>query len=194
MNKNQKLYQLFNNKGNYNLKISHMTKQNGKTQSTQHKHYKNLMHKKQNQYIKGTGMNKKEFLNKANQRTLSKTEIVIDIDEPLTKELNLKESAYAVNQMLTKKQDPNLKKELRKAGHKKHKVYYTGSKGYHIHIECTKLPMYQRRKRDEIRHNVIRFTGGDELIKGTHMIQIKKEKHWRTGNLKEEVTFNARRN
>lgn len=185
--KEQHLYHLYNNLGNKDLKVSHMWKdKNNNTKSTKHIRYEEIMHHKRDEYIKKAGMTRKEFIDKVNQRTIIDNEIIIDIDEALEENLTLKDTAEVVNKIL---QQEELKDILYKYGYKGHKAYKSGGKGYHFHIYCKTLSLKSSRERRKLRENIINACGGDVLIKGGHTIQLEYAKHWRTGNIKEEVNF-----
>lgn len=62
-------------------------------------------------------------------------------------------------------------------------VFFTGSRGYHIHI------FFSKEISDEDRLNIINFFGADPQINSTHMIALEYAPHWKSGKIKEEINY-----
>lgn len=146
--------------------------------------YEKLLELDDNDYIKEAYCTKKTFLEKASHRSILDIELVIDIDEP--KPFNNNEEK-ARNTVI----------KLKSRGIKNIKCYKTGSKGYHIHIIFKELALYRHEKGginkiiDE-KQRVLKYLGGD-LLKSSHRtgIALEHAKHWKSGKVKEEVSFNG---
>jgi len=107
------------------------------------------------------------FLDKANNRQILPTEIVLDIDRPITQE--------ELNKICD---------TLRKANEQFY-CYFTGSKGYHIHIWNQKYALHEQRVRKKAKQKIIEKFGS-ELLKSSEnvMIAIAGQPHWKTGKKK----------
>lgn len=125
--------------------------------------------------------NENEFwrLDKANNRGLFPCEIVLDLDleKGETKE-QIKERFENVCKILTEKDY-------------KFYGYFSGSKGYHIHMIFYELVQYPHKKK-EFREYFIKLFGAD-LMKSSakSMIALEATPHWKTGIPKQLVKYNA---
>lgn len=114
-------------------------------------------------------------INSATHRTLLKNEVVLDFDPEKDQSLNdLTRKVILVC------------KELK---HKKldYECYFTGSRGYHIHIFIKDMLFIEDKyKRQEYRVNIIKFFGA-EIQKNTENVAIALEgvPHWKSGKVKE---------
>lgn len=119
-----------------------------------------------------------EDLEKATHRTLLSNEVVLDFDpelnqsfEDLTKKV--KKACY----YFKKKDLPYL-------------CYFTGSRGYHVHVFVKALFFKDRETRRQFRVNLIKFFGA-ELQKNSEGTAIALEgvPHWKTGKPKERCEW-----
>ena len=110
---------------------------------------------------------KVEFIEKANNRTILKNEIVLDVDEnPTIEKFN------------------KICDSLDKRGYS-YKGYFTGSKGYHIHVNDDMLLSFGRVARETMKLNLIRKYGCDEQKAHERcMIALEHAPHWKTGKRK----------
>lgn len=111
-----------------------------------------------------------ESLSKMNVRQILPCEIVLDMDNDVS-EKKLNEICDA----------------LEKCGFP-YKAYFTGSKGYHIHIFDNDLVSYSEQSRQKIRHFLISKFGCD-MMKASEktMIALEDVPHFKTGNPKRIV-------
>jgi P4 family phage/plasmid primase-like protien len=115
-----------------------------------------------------------KFIEKVNNRTLLTNEIVIDLD------LKINETIAQL-----KKRYTNTLQQLKADGYK-FEAYFTGSKGYHIHLFFTKLATLKKNDREKLRGVIIEKYNGDLQKKiDKCMIALENTPHWKTGNLKE---------
>lgn len=111
-----------------------------------------------------------EFLGNANCRQILPYEIVLDMDDDVS-EKKLNEicdglDAYGFS----------------------YKAYFTGSKGYHIHIFDDVLKKYEKVTRQKIRHYLISKFGCDtQKASENTMIALEDTPHFKTGNVKSMV-------
>ena len=106
------------------------------------------------------------FLANANHRQLLPIEIVLDLDEnPTLEQMN------------------NICEELEKSGWR-YQAYFTGSRGYHIHIQNNKLFSLNKRLKEQYRLNIILEYRADCHKKNDVMIAIENTSHWKTGKVK----------
>jgi len=111
------------------------------------------------------------FLEKANHRSILPIEIVLDMDE--------KPSMKKVNKIIN---DLHLPDE-------KLKLYFTGSKGYHIHIMFHRMLNYNLNKRNAFRLlKCKKYNCDEQKIEGS-MIAVENMPHWKTGNKKELIDY-----
>lgn len=111
------------------------------------------------------------FLANANHRQILPCEIVIDLDEnPTPEKLN------KICDSLEEK-------------HAHYKAYFTGSRGYHIHIIEPKMNqnINDKRKKEAIREWIIKEFGGDLHKKCEVMVALENTPHWKTGMKKSVV-------
>ena len=114
-----------------------------------------------------------EFLGKVNNRTMLNPEIVLDIDD--NPEINL----------------PKILKELDKLNYY-YKVFFSGSKGYHIHLIFYDLQNYTRNFRENLRMFFINKFGCDTMKKSDKsMIALEYAPHWKTGVIKKLIKSNC---
>jgi len=113
-------------------------------------------------------------LARANNRTLFSNEVVLDFD------LGKQETSEALLERVKA-----ATKTLREKGIR-FKVYFTGSKGYHIHIISYEINGVPK----SFYLWFIKHFGGDTMIANkNHMIALENAPHWKTGNKKEEVNI-----
>lgn len=110
------------------------------------------------------------FLDKVNHRQILPFEIVLDIDDnPSKKNLNL----------ICDKLDSLLCKYI---------AFFTGSKGYHIHIKEKDLLFISPQQREKLRETMILYFKCDIAKKSEKsMIALENVPHWKTGKLKKRV-------
>lgn len=112
------------------------------------------------------------FIEKCNNRSILKNELVLDIDLP-TDEAKIK-----MIEITTKL------KELKVP----FKCYFTGSKGFHIHCFKRSWIYMNKLKREQEKSDIIEVLGCDKMkAKDYVMIAIEGVPHWKTGNKKELV-------
>lgn len=118
-----------------------------------------------------------EYLSKINNRTSFETEIRIDLDPPN----NTKEK---VKEIIQKLRDYELNTN--------YKIFFSGSRGYHIHIIEPELALISNRyEREKKKRFLLRKLGADEqLASEKHMLALEYVPHWKTGILKKEVEIN----
>ncbi len=68
-------------------------------------------------------------------------------------------------------------------------VFWTGSRGYHIHIEEPELNLLEdRSQRERIRKYLLKKVGADLMLASEkHLIAIPNIPHWKSGNPKELI-------
>jgi len=113
-------------------------------------------------------------IEKATHRTLLKNEVVLDFDPEKGEELN--DVARRVIKVC---------KELKRKK-LKYECYYTGSRGYHIHIFIKDMFFIEdKNKRREFRSNIIKFFGAEvqKNSEGT-AIALEGVPHWKSGKIK----------
>lgn len=105
-----------------------------------------------------------EFLNKANCRQVLPCEIILDVDDEITEErIKL------------------ICDDLENYGFN-YKAYFTGSKGYHIHIFDDGLVKYSEKSRHKIRLYLISKHKCDpHIASGNVLIAIEDMPHFKTG-------------
>ena len=107
------------------------------------------------------------YLDIANHRQIFKDEIVLDMDD------DVRESTLRTNVNRLNSRDLLFK------------VYFTGSKGYHIHVQDKRLIPLRKLQREYIREMMIIDFGCDLMKKSEgHGIAIEERPHWNTGNIK----------
>ncbi len=108
-----------------------------------------------------------KFLNKANCRQVLPCEIILDMDNEISKErLNV------------------ICDDLDKYNFN-YKAYLTGSKGYHIHIFEDELTKYSEQSRQKIRHYLISKHNCDtHIASGNVLIAMENMPHFKTGKTK----------
>jgi len=114
---------------------------------------------------------------KPKHRTILKNEIIIDLDEDPKIITPLKTIAKNIHLKL-------------KEENTKHAVYFTGSKGYHIHIYDNEMLWmdYEQRKQHRTKTCKKFLTNYDPLVcNENHMIAIEFENHWKTGKPKTPI-------
>ena len=114
-----------------------------------------------------------KFLEKANNRQIFPAEIVLDMDDDVS-ELRLN----------------SICDDLEKYGFN-YKAYFTGSKGYHIHVFDDELTKYSVQSRRKIKHFLIaKYNCDTQKASENTLIAIEDVPHWKTGNLKKLVREN----
>jgi len=116
-------------------------------------------------------------IKKANNRQILECEIILDVDpEKDETPMQIKQRTKNIIDSLNESNIP-------------HKAFFTGSKGYHIHIIVPRLPFYDPRIRKIIRERMIKFYGCDiQKASDNTMIAMEHCPHWKTGNKKEVVS------
>lgn len=111
------------------------------------------------------------FLERVNHRQMLKCEFILDMDDDTSAELLKSICKY-------------IKHELGLS----YEAYFTGSKGYHIHVIDPKLILYNDNDRKLIRDRIIAKFNCDRMkaVEST-MIALEGCKHWKTGNFKEKI-------
>lgn len=111
-----------------------------------------------------------DFLRRANNRTILRPEIVLDLDENPTKK--------ALNKICD---------DLDIYG-ARYKAYFSGSRGFHVHILVPELVFLPRTSREGLRAFLIRKYGADFIKKSERvMIALENVAHYKTGQQKELV-------
>jgi hypothetical protein len=109
------------------------------------------------------------WLGHCNNRQILPHEIVIDLDDnPTVEKLNI------------------ICDELENKGHK-YKAYFTGSKGYHIHVTSIDYFYLNKRLKEQVRLDMIQEFGGDTHKKNEVMIALEDVSHWKTGQSKKMI-------
>ena len=105
--------------------------------------------------------------NKANHRQIWKDEVILDKDEGATEEwFNMACDGLDMYPF-------------------DYKGYFSGSKGYHIHIKCPKIAFMPRWEREEFREKFIIAFKCDKMKKSDNcLIARENMPHWKTGVLK----------
>lgn len=174
------LFHLQNDLGNNDLEIclSGKTREGNIWFSKRYKLF-NLMHLNPSDLISTDTQDKIKkpiwwFIQNATHRSILDIEIVIDIDDKGEYE-SIKDKAIDIIK--------NLKKNFSDT---QFKVYFTGSKSYHIHIfiqEFRDIPI-----RDELKKTFLAdFVEADALKVGKNMIALEGAPHYKSGQIKEEV-------
>jgi hypothetical protein len=117
-------------------------------------------------------------IEKATHRTLLANEVVLDYDpEPHESFEDVTKKVKKVCYDLKQKNIPYI-------------CYFTGSRGYHIHLFIKKMFFMDKEKRKEFRTNLIKFFGA-ELQKSSDgsPIALDEVPHWKTGKLKTRCDF-----
>jgi len=114
----------------------------------------------------------------ATHRTILKNEVVLDFDPE--KGQSFDDLTYKVR---------NVCKDLRRKG-VEYFCYFTGSRGYHVHIFVYDMFSMGREERRAFRVNIIRFFGA-ELQKSSEGTAIALEgvPHWKSGKVKLRCDF-----
>jgi len=115
-------------------------------------------------------------LETANNRSILTSEIVLDYDPP--KDATKEESLAGAKEIAVK---------LNNMGFQ-FKYYFSGSKGYHFHLQFPDLIFYNRNERENIRSTFINMFKCDLIKKSERtMIALENVPHWKTGNKKIEA-------
>lgn len=116
----------------------------------------------------------------ANNRQIFACELVIDLD-PNTNE--------TIEDMQNKLKE--IVKDLRKR-QVKYKIFFSGSRGYHIHCIIPYLLFMPQNKRTKYRESILRKYNADVAKKSEKtMIALEYAPHWKTGMEKIEVMENG---
>jgi len=107
------------------------------------------------------------FLERVNNRTCTPCEIFLDLDQNI--------SENTLNWICDTLEDYGFS----------YKAYFTGSKGFHIHVMIPELTNFPRFYREKIRAFLINKLKCDGLKKSEgHMVAVENCPHWKTGNTK----------
>lgn len=115
-----------------------------------------------------------EWLGLVNNRQILPTEIVLDFDNQPTIE--------QMNWVCDKLNILNIK----------YLAYFTGSKGYHIHIKDKQLATMTKQEKEYVRSKLIDSLGADMHKKSEVMIALEDAPHWKTGKLKTKIRRSER--
>ncbi len=112
------------------------------------------------------------FLDTANNRTILPYELIIDLDDEPTIE-----------------QVKQICKRIDELYRFQYKIYHTGSKGYHIHINIPQLLKINPEERRTMRKAFISKIQGADMLKNSErvMIALENAPHWKTGKPKKEI-------
>jgi len=114
------------------------------------------------------------WLERVNNRTILPFEIVLDIDDDKS-EKNMNRICDSIDKYGLS-----------------YKAYFSGSKGYHVHIHSKVMAEYSKLYRERIREFLIKKFDCDGLKKReSHLIALEDCPHWRTGNMKTLVRCNG---
>ena len=173
------LHYLFNNLGHYDLELSRMVL--GIWQKWEL--FRNLIGKDNVHWEYYT------------ERTIAPCEVVLDYDDykcPICSELTSKLCCpncknvinKQVRRELIKKEVYEIVKRLDANG-LRYKMYFSGGKGYHIHLIFPNLLNYSKYARQKRKVEIIKAYGG-ELLKAGNRVMIMREgsKHRKTGKKK----------
>lgn len=112
------------------------------------------------------------FLGTVNNRTILSPEIVLDIDKDPEKNL------------------PKILKGLDELNYH-YQVFFSGSRGYHIHLFFYDLPNYTKYRRGDLRLFFINKFKCDAMKKSEgSMIALEYAPHWKTGQIKTLIKSN----
>lgn len=106
------------------------------------------------------------FLSQANNRQILEPEIVLDMDD--------NPNEQSLNEICDFLENLNVH----------YKAYFTGSRGFHVHIIDPELALFDKREREAIRAWLIKKTGCDLMKAHEVMIALEDAPHWKTGNPK----------
>lgn len=107
------------------------------------------------------------FLSKANNRTSFPCEIILDLD----KDISEKKLDFICNTL--------------ENYWFRYKAYFSGSKGYHVHVLIPELATYPKWKREKIKEFLISKVDCDLMKKSeSSMIALENCPHWKTGKIK----------
>jgi len=114
------------------------------------------------------------FLSRVDNREILPCEIVLDVDERISEEY--------VHWICENIEDY----------HFQYIAYFTGSRGFHIHIYVKELAFHSRYERENIRSFLIQKFGCDGMKKSDKcMIAMEDCPHWKTGIKKTMVRASA---
>lgn len=115
-------------------------------------------------------------LAQANHRTLFNNELVLDVD-PIKGE---KEGHIY-------KRFKSILERLNDEGYE-YTAYFTGSRGYHIHMFFDELALFSKYKREKTREYILKEYHCDLMKKGdAMMIAMEFTKHWKSGKPKTTI-------
>lgn len=153
-----KLFEVANKYGDFRLAHSYLDKRNGHIKW--HKHRSVLECSESDE-----GINWME--NKANHRQIYLFEVVLDKDEGATLEW-FNDACDALDYYPYE-----------------YKGYFSGSKGYHIHIKVPKLVFMSKEEREKFREGFITAFGCDKMKKSDNCLIAREDvPHWKTGIMK----------
>ena len=159
--KKQFLDFLYNNLGETNLRVFYAWREGEEKKFSKWVRYEDILHNPERYTW---------ILDKCNNRTILKCEIVIDIDEASPFD-SLKEKLDFVLDDLKNK-----------------RMYYSpycSNKGYHVHIIFPELIDLKKNERQKIREGIIEKYGSDlHLASDNAPIALEGEAHWKSGKIK----------
>lgn len=134
-------------------------------------------------------LHEREWIERANNRTLLKNEIVLDYDRVITEEDVLKQGDILATITWCEKNNYQ------------YAVYHTGSRGVHFHIFINNLAFMKSHYRNETRKQIIarfcgsnafipNFSGDYQKISDKVPIALEGAKHWKTGKPKVLIKSN----
>ena len=114
-----------------------------------------------------------EWLGLVNNRQILPCEIVLDLDNNPTIQLlnNICDKLDALEENYI--------------------AYFTGSKGYHIHMKHKSFNLMSKTQKEQYRQKFLSAFGADMHKKNEVMIALEDAPHWKTGKLKTEIRRSA---
>lgn len=109
------------------------------------------------------------WLSQVSHRQILPCEIVIDLDDNPT----IEKLEWICNKLESKGEN--------------YIAYFTGSKGYHIHIKDKYFVLLNKKQKEDVRLKLLKALGADLHKKDEVMIALEDVPHWKTGNIKKEI-------
>ena len=182
-NKEEILYEMFNNKGYSELALSYNYSKEGETHFSKWVRYTTLAHLDWNELIPNYPIliTREQFIKKASHRTVADVEILFDIDDRdlgINHKFKYSSISEKCEKIFLALKELNLNP----------KCFHTGGKEYHISIikpELRDMSLWHRR---QVKSAVLSYYGTDLMMATNRkMISIQGTKHRKTGKLKQEV-------